>query len=307
MVSEMSKNSIGGKHSAKEEFYGEFFKYDASIIKKREMNKSSVFPFGIPKGATIAVIGSPKTGKTSVCLQECIEASAEGADCLYIINESPKERFMEIVQRHAHDLGRSSSDLERLTFLDMYGQELGSANYESIRNYIARVWGKKLKYWLEKSINPRYVVFDSFSKIGRKYIPQMFVTMEELYKTIVNSCQDTNKRPSFLLVNQKSGSSWSDKDDTVVGGYGIVHECDGTILFMKNHTDIKTAKFSNLVPGTRFYTVRFDMRDIDVPDEEMVMTKINGKFRLGISLSDYINSGGKKEKPKVEYGYGGRQ
>lgn len=271
--------------------HGKFFKYEPNKIKKRDAIRLSIFPVSVPKGNVIALIGSPKTGKTTFCLQECFMASILGEESLYIINESPRTQFESVIHRHAKDMKLGKYELQNVTFLDFYDEECESANYDQIKAYFYGVWKTKMVYWLKQVQRPKYIVIDSFSKVGRKFVPQMYIMMETLYKCFVEACNETKKFPILFIINQKSGTSWNDADDTCSGGYGIMHQVDGKILFMRHQIDLRNMKnFRALRPGSRFYTIRFDFRELDNMPEDMVVTKEKetGKLEMKCPLSQFL-------------------
>jgi len=265
---------------------GEFFKISDVKSIKRDIVKSSVFE-GYAAGSIVSVIGGPKAGKSTFSLQEVIQASREGYDCLYLFNESPKVRFADIVRRRMEQMRVGELDLTGVTFCNAHGETLGSANYANIESYMTRFWAGKIDYWLSYAKKPKFVVVDSISKVGRVFTAQMFKMMESLCGAVVNSMDDRKKYPVVLLIHQKSGGFNERHDDSVVGGAGLIHESDATMNIRKYEVDRKMARDTGFAWGSRFYTLQVDTRDVDCPSEERMLTFKDGYLRVSKTIEQY--------------------
>ena len=272
------------KFEEKRKKTGEFHQFKIEDCGSRGIIPSSIFE-GYAAGSIVSLLGSPKVGKTSFALQECIEASRQGFDSLYIYNESPRRRFVSIVKKKMDSMKLGETDLNKVTLCNMSGEVLGSANYANIDSYMRRVWAGKVKYWLEGSLRkPRFVVIDSVSKIGRVYIPQLFKVMEVLCDELTNILDDAKKYPVILIVHQKSGGYWEKFDDSVVGGAGLVHETDTTINLKRLEVNKKLSDDTGLRWGSKLYTITIDSRDVDCSPFERIIELKDGYLKVGGSL-----------------------
>ena len=266
---------------------GEFFKIEDVKLIKKEVVKSSVLE-GYAAGSIVSVIGAPKAGKSTLSLQETIQASREGYDCLYFFNESPKVRFADIVRRRMAQMKVGDTDLSNLTFCNVYGEVLGSASYASIDAYMIRFWGGKIRYWIARAKKPRFIVIDSISKVGRVYVAQLFKMMETFCGDVVNAMDEFKKYPVVLLIHQKSGGFWEKYDDSVVGGAGLIHETDSTVNIRKYEVNKKMSVETGFKWGSRFYTIQVDTRDIDCPQNERVLNFTDGYLKVGLGLEEAV-------------------
>jgi len=255
---------------------------------------------GYIEGSIVSLLGSPKTGKTTFALQECIHASRTGFDSLYIYNESPRYRFMSIVMKKMKMMGLGELDLSRITMCNMNGEVLRSANYDNIDHYVRRAWAGKMRYWLEHyAKRPRFVVIDSISKVGRVYVPQLFKVMEVLCDEIINIMSSMKKYPVVLILHQKSGGYWEKFGDSVVGGAGLIHETDTTVVLKRLDINKKLSDDTGLRWGSRVYTVTVDSRDIDCSPFERVLKMDKGYVTAEKPLFEVVQSNNR--------GYSGKQ
>ena len=79
---------------------------------------------GIPHGASIILVGSPGSGKTTLCLQLALDALRNGQDVLFLSTENTPSAIMS----QARSIGLLSSDEIRnkeIQFIDAYSWRLG--------------------------------------------------------------------------------------------------------------------------------------------------------------------------------------
>jgi len=280
---------------------GEFFKIEDVKSLRKEVIKSSVFE-GYASGSIVSVIGAPKAGKSTFALQEVIQASREGYECLYMFNESPKVRFSDIVRRRMAQMKVGEMDLAQLTFCNAYGETLGSAGYAAIDAYMTRFWGGKIRYWIARAKKPRFIVIDSISKIGRVYVPQMFKMMESFCGEVISLMDEYKKFPAVLLIHQKSGGFWEKYDDSVVGGAGLIHETDATVNIRKYEVNKKMSTETGFKWGSRFFTLQVDTRDVDCPQHERVLHFTDGYLKVGLGLEEAMAEAAaeRRKQQKIE-------
>ena len=249
-----------------------------------------------PRGSIINMVSIPKCGKTTLALQDSILLSKLKKDVLYFYNESPRYRFMNIANEIRNNLNVSIQDLNTMTFLDAHGLVLKSANFDSIKKFVDVFVIKQIEYWLEHVNNPTMIVIDSLSKFCRTYPAQAYYFAQcftgEMWKMMAKH----DKYPVVLCINQKSGGRWERDDETVLGGYGILHDMDGSILLRLRQIDKWSAKDFGMAQGSLIHTIQtIEMRGMDVDTDERLLIKENGRLKLGCTIDELIAEGGAEQ------------
>lgn len=229
--------------------------------------------------------------------------SKQGREALYLYNESVKEHFDFFVRKICESMGMkvdsgSPSDLSNVTWVDMSSKILKIADYESIEKFYKYHWISQIEDWLKKTTNPGLIVVDSFSRIGRRYIPQLWVQIEALIDGLDETFKERKVNPIVILVHQKSQSSREKNDESVVGGEGITHSTDVTLVFRKRDVDTWVSRDFGLPIGSNLYTL-WTAKDRygTAPLNENVLNMANGQITLGeelLKLADKV----KASKPK---------
>lgn len=267
-----------------------YFKYRDRDVTRANMVRSSILS-GYSEGSIINLVSVPKAGKTTLAMQECMMASVLGGRCLYMFNESPRWAFTRIIRKNKDSLGLSEADISNIYFCDMVDESLNVAQYKAIEEYMTRVWVGTIKFWLQQVKNPQYIVIDSFSEIVRKYIPQAYHALKYFTDELNKVLFEQKKFPVILLINQKSGGARERDDETVLGGYGLVHKTDGSVLLRLREMDRFMAERYNLRDGTLLHTIQVvEMRDVDYDTTEYVLIRKNGALTLGKALHELKSS-----------------
>lgn len=291
-----------GSHSA---VGNRLFKYHDADVREARIVRSSILK-GYAEGSIINLVGVPKSGKTAFAMQECMTASVLGGRCLYVFNESPRWAFMRIIKKYKDALDLAESDVGNVYFMDMVDENLSVAQYKAIEEYMTRVWVGKIKQWLSNVRNPQFVVVDSFSEIVRKYIPQAYHAMKYFTDGLNNVMIELKKFPVVLLINQKSGGASERNDETVLGGYGLVHKTDGSILLRLREINRFEADRYGLADGSVVHTLQVvEMREVDYDTSEYVLVRDNGVLKLGLTLENLKwKAGGRIHDRRGSWGTG---
>jgi len=268
-----------------------FHGWDVSIPKVDTV-PSSIFSFGYPKGSILSITGVAKSGKTTFALQEAMSLAMEGHDVLYIYNESPRSRFMKIAHQRRKEMGISTSELKHFTFFDMHGVRLQGAQFNSIDKFITSFLINPIQGWLKKRRSPGMVVVDSFTKAIRTYPAQAYYAAQSLTGQLHKMFDALKKYPVVFLINQKSGDRENRNDESVLGGYGIVHECDGSIVLRLQYIGKWDAKDLGLEWGELLHTIQvYELRDGDYDSDEYVIKKEDGILVLKEKVLEmYLNA-----------------
>lgn len=251
---------------------------------------SILFPSGLPKGATISIVGPPGAGKTEYLIEESIFFSKEGKDVLYLYNESIKPKFDAYVRRIAERMHSDVSDLHNITFIDMLKFDLTTADYSGIDTFIQRIWVRQIRYWLEHSKNPSLIIIDSFSKMARRYVPQMYIAMEALTDHVSELFDELKIHPTLIISHQKSQSSRERNDESVSGGFGLTHISDATFIFKLTDVDIWASRRYGLPEGSKMHTIQV-IKDRYANDDfqERVVFLADGRLILGLPVSTLVS------------------
>ena len=271
------------------ERYGDFHKFERGDRSKTPVIQSHIFKGGYPGGSIVSIVGVPKSGKTTFVLQEAM-LSSQNSDVLYLYNESPRSRFMSIVSRHLDELKIQERTVNRLTFLDMFGVKMGSAQYSAIEGWVNNIFANKIDEWLQNAKNPSMIVIDSISKPLRSYTAQVYYAVQCFTDYMWKSMKKHQKYPVVIMVSQKSGSMKWDKDnEDVLGGMGVLHDCDGSIIVGKDTilNEYQMKAFHVSIGKTYHWIQITDMRDIDVDTDRHILAKKDGRLVVGRVLGGH--------------------
>lgn len=252
---------------------------------------SSVLKDGYVEGSVLNIVGVPGSGKSRYFIQECIELNNKGLDCLYLYNESAKPKFDAYIKKVCDELNITDDrKLSHISWVDMSKFVLQTADYESIKIFMKRVWAAQVNYWLQNVSNPTLVVVDSFSNICRKFVPQMWVGFESMNDSFREVFDEAKKPVVTALIHQKSGSHWERNDDSVVGGMGLIHEGDVSMVFKSQHTNNWDAKRYGVNEGMMLRTLMItkDRYSAGEFTETQIILK-DGKLLLGHTLMELVN------------------
>jgi len=84
----------------------------------------AIVPGGLPQGTSIALVGPPGTGKTSLCMQLALEAVREGRDALYLSTENTPSTIVEQAQGVGL-LVPGDTRRPKIQFVDAYSWRIG--------------------------------------------------------------------------------------------------------------------------------------------------------------------------------------
>jgi KaiC/GvpD/RAD55 family RecA-like ATPase len=252
---------------------------------------SSLFPDGYGEGAFVALAGVGGCGKSRLALQEAFFHAREGNDVLYIYNESEQSKFDMYATKIAREVGVISEDqIRKVKFWDVTELQLGTANYAAMESFAERVYVKNVKYWLEnEATSPVLVVFDSFSNICRQFVPQMPIFHQYITHGLTSIYSEHHVTPVTLIIHQKSLSPREAHTDSVVGGYGINHEGDMTILFKVYDVDVWGERNFGWKQGTKHYTAcitKDRYQRSEFPETEVILK--NGQLTLASTIANRV-------------------
>jgi hypothetical protein len=266
---------------------------------------SSILKSGYVAGTIGGLIGPPGTGKTRFVLQEAIMAGLhDSADSFYAFNETVDTKFKYTIKRLANELGvTSDSDMKHITFWDCVRQQLATAEYLSMESIAGRIWVQNVRYWLEHECigNPRFVIFDSFSNISRRYTPQTPIFHQYLTHQLAEMYEEMKVEPITLMIYQKSQSERELNTDSVYGGYGVNHEIDFELLLKLYKVNVWDARRYGWTEGTNVHTLAIPKDRY--PEEEFmerVLKLEKGKLVLGDTVDSYVqaNNGKTTSSPR---------
>ena len=258
-----------------------------------ERVSSSIIPNGYVRGTFILLIGPPGTGKTRFAIQECIASSSRGGNCLYLYNETVRSKFDFFVKIMCEQMRNTSdADIYNIMFCDMSKNLLRTADYDSISNFAKRTWAGAVEQWLETHpANPEFVVIDSISNIGRRYIPQLTILNKSITESLVDVYARFNVRPVTLFVHQKSLSPRENNTDSVVGGYGLVHEGDMSVVLKLYDVGRWDADRYGWTEGTMVHTLQIakDRYSLAPFNESRITLNRDGMLELENTISEIVS------------------
>lgn len=301
---EQAKPYVGTAQSEGGGFHKFIPPRDESSIFDKKFIKSSIVGLndvlggkGYPPGSVINLVSVPKAGKTTLAIYEALRFATRGDDVLYIYNESIQSDFMSIVDRHREDLklDRKTISASKLTFLDRHRKSPGTASYKEIESFVEHMLTNPIKGWLQRAESPKLIVIDSLTKFIRQYPAQSFVFAQTMMYNLKEMFKD-GKAPVVLCISQKSSQFDKRDDESVLGGYGIVHDMDGSFVIRATIVDQWLSKETGLERGSKIRLFRVeDIRLIDADTSEHIFVKekqSDGRMELivGESLSEIINA-----------------
>lgn len=262
---------------------------DRKAIKPLQRIASSLFKYGYVAGTFQGFIGVPGAGKSRLAIQELYSLANKGYQCLYLYNESSRHHFDNYIDKITKEIGFDFEN-PNVTLCDMSDQIQKTASYESIETFYDRFWVQQTKHWLEQVKNPGIVVTDSFSNIGRRYIPQLWEAHQSYINGLTELITPLEKKPVFIEVHQKSGSSYERDNDSVTGGFGLTHQLDANIVFTCRKISDKWASERYGIPeGKQFYSIHITKdRFQEEPFEETQVVIKDGKMILRDKISEIV-------------------
>jgi len=271
------------------------YKFDKSKVKKLDRIESSLLPNGYIRGTFYGYIGVPGSGKTRLAIQEVLLSALKGSENLYLYNESSRSHFDNVILNIANSMHVEVSS--NITFTDMSNFIQKTAGYNDIESFYSRIWCQQTKHWLETVKNPGFVVTDSFSAIGRLFIPQMWVSHSAYISGLTDICINYAKPPVFLMINQKSGSTYERNNDQTVGGLGIVHQLDAMYIFKVMDVDRWDTKRYGLKEGSKAYFLQCSKDRFATSEyfERRVILK-DGKMVLADEISELVEKQDESQK-----------
>ncbi len=188
---------------------------------------------GYPPGAIINLVGFPKSGKTPFLIHEALGASAAGREAVVLYNESNPDSYMELVAGHLDDLKLADSAMNKLTFMDAHGRELIAHKFDYIAN-MARKWVvDPIQAHLEGGGKPSIIAIDSLTKFYRTAPAQSYKFVETAAFGLREAFDEFGVQPVVFVVHQKASGEWGKDDERGFGGWGNIHEMDGSIVIRR--------------------------------------------------------------------------
>lgn len=224
---------------------------------------------GYPTGTIINLVGYPKAGKTTFLAHEAIGTAAAGREALVMYNESNPDSYMSLIAGHAEDLQVPDEKLTGLTFMDAHGRELVSAKLD----YIAQMAGKwvvdPIRAHLEKGGKPSLIGIDSLTKFYRTWPAQSYKFVEKTALGLREAFDEFGVQPVVFVVHQKASGEWGKDDERGFGGWGNIHEMDGSIVIRRvKPVDTWKHRETGWPIGTTQRTIIADFRHIRTSELE---------------------------------------
>ncbi len=283
-----------------------FHKFDVPTKTLKEQLAASRIPSNIkgidrligpgwPAGGMINLVSFPKAGKSTLIAHEAMGYSKAGKEVLIYYNEEPKVDYLTTFDGHRRDLRYKEEDLKMITFGDAHGQALEFHKYDYIRK-MANMWVvQPIDKWLSKGHKPIMVAIDSLTRYYRTAPAQSF----EFVSTVTYGLKVIYKvhgvRPVTFIVHQKASSGpGSDRDDERgFGGWGNIHEMDGSVVIQMREVDTWFERDTGLPRGTTQRFIKGNFRQIRAP--EIAFHYIQHKtlprvLEVGTALPDMISN-----------------
>jgi len=274
------------KRKSQSSQFPSIYHIDLNNIPEIHRVKSSILKDGYAEGTVVLLIGPPGTGKSRYAIQECLLSSGHS---LYLYNETVKIKFDYFVSSICKQMGLNS--INNVSFCDMSKFLLKTADYDSIKIFASRVWAGVVDEWLSNlKQDPSFVVIDSVSNIGRRYIPQLAVFNKDLIESLFDVYHKHNVKPITFMIHQKSLSPRENNTDSVVGGYGLVHEGDMSVILKLHDVSRWDADRYGWPEGLMIHTLQIakDRYSISNFNESVISINKNGRLELGDTLYSHV-------------------
>ena len=248
---------------------------------------------GYPTGDLINLVGFPKVGKTTLLIHESILAAAAGREALVMYNESNPDSYMELVGGHAEDLGIPKDKLSGLTFMDAHGRELIAHKFDYIANMATKWVVDPIRAHLKAGGKPSIIGIDSLTKFYRTAPAQSYKFVETAALGLREAFDEFGVQPVVFVVHQKASGEWGKDDERGFGGWGNIHEMDGSIVIRRvKPVDTWKHRETGFPIGSTLRTIIADFRHIRTSELEYHFFQKLKKPRglvVGDALMDIIS------------------
>lgn len=220
---------------------------------------------GYPVGGVFNLVGVPKCGKTTTLIYEALGWAQQGYPIWVLYNESTRQRYMELWNRHRTEMGIPDSTYKKLpiTFVSAFGKRiLTRPKYGFIRDRMKDWVQRPLEAYLKKGNKPAAIMVDSVTAFFREWAAQGFVFVEYIVSQLHDLFYEYKVRPVVFMVSQKASKEWGKDDEQGYGGYGPVHIMDGSIVISKQNVDTWFHRDTGYPIGSTQRFIRMDMRDV---------------------------------------------
>ena len=208
-------------------------------------------------------------------------------------NESPMNEYMATIEGHRQDLGLSVESLANITFANAHEKDLKTASYDYI-DKMCKIWiHDPIEAYLKEGHKPEYVVFDSLTKFYRTWAAQSFRFVQATVFYLHDLWKTYDVHPVTLVIHQKASGEWAKDDARGFGGWGNIHEMDGSIVISTIDVDTWFSRDTGFPVGTRQRFIRADSRYVRTDEMEyhlIMVKKENGQRVLKVDkpLPDII-------------------
>jgi KaiC/GvpD/RAD55 family RecA-like ATPase len=293
LKAELDDKKYERPEKAKAEFQIPLSKFKRESGRKAELARATMIPSSIPgmngvlgggyvRGTLINVVGFPKAGKSTLCIHESLGAATEKKESFIMFNESPQNRYMDTVESHMIDLGIQDESMDYITFANAHEKDLKSASYDYI-DKMSEIWIRRtLERYLEEGHKPTFVVFDSLTKFYRTYAAQAFRFVQATVYNLHDLYKKYDVHPVTFIIHQKASKEWAKDDAQGFGGWGPIHEMDGSIVISTVDVDTWFSRDTGFPIGTRQRFIRADSRYIRTDELEYYL--YYGKEKDGRNL-----------------------
>ncbi len=239
---------------------------------------------GYPRGALINVVGFPKAGKTTFLIHESMYMSQKGKDVLFMYNEEPRDDTLANFDQHRRDLNLPVSALDHITLLDAHGKAMRSAQYKDM-DAKATLWVKHpVQVLMENGLKPEIIIIDSMTRFYRTFPAQSFQFVATASYGLKTLFRKFNVRPVVFIVHQKAstGPGAGKDDERGFGGWGNIHEMDGSIVIKRQHIGYWEWKNMGFPIGTYQHFITGSFRHIRSPQLDY---QLNQQLTAPMNLS----------------------